>query len=898
MDNYWNKLAYGRRDLTSCDREPIQFSGAIQSCGWLLVCDPASEQIVAASENCEALLSRPLATVIGARFGDFFRRPDRSACSLADFRECPALELDGLTVKDSGVPLWGTCYRSGELVFIDLEPGFVGSDRQSLMFVESLKSFVHAVTKEANTDLMLGQAAEHFKAMTGFERVMIYGFEPNGDGHVRAEALDSGLEPFKGLYYPASDIPAQARQLYSQSKHRMIVDVSTEPVPVRAQPGLARETLDLSGCAFRSVSPFHIQYLKNMQVRASFSVALNVNGALWGLIACHHYSGPKLLSHHLRSACELVAQLLSSRIHEQVAARQAQSKQYVIDIAQNVLMSVTQGKTTVDAFKDQAQQLLAATRSSGAYLRLGGHELSLGEVPPAPYLAKMLGKIAALSPTGIWRSESVATELSLAPEVPEPAAVGVLLVPLSIGLEDVIMWFRPEFIREVTWGGDPRHKVSGADELAPRPSFALWRERVVGKSRQWSADDLAVAEVLLLAFVKGLFKTAADLSRANAELARVGRAKDEFIGLVSHELRTPLGVIIGWIDLLQDKKIEDAEVNQAIEIIDRNAKLQIRLIDDLLDFSRIISGKVRINFQDQVSIRDLVAEVARDLNPSAAKKSIEMAAQLPVEVIARGDPERLRQVVWNVLSNAIKFTNCGGWVKVGLVDLGASFELTVDDNGIGIEPGKLRNIFERFVQAHVTHANIGGLGLGLSIVKVLVEMHGGKIVAESQGLGFGSKFVVTIPKGRDRSVASEPLKAQADAARAPGKVLSGVRVLIAEDNPDGGLVLVTVVRNLGAQATLVVDGKEAFARLSAEPFDLLLSDVSMPEWDGYELIRHWRAQERATGAAPIAAMALSAYGTSLDREKSLEAGFDRHLTKPVSRTVLLTEIRSLGIKAT
>jgi two-component system, chemotaxis family, sensor kinase Cph1 len=887
MEHYWKQLAYARLDLSSCDSEPLQFCGAIQNCGWSLFCDPMTDVIVAASQNCEQLFSRTLGNIIGTKACEHLTLTDGKPCAIADHLNSPQLTMSELLVKESGANIFASCYRAGNLIGIDLEPRIGQADSRSLYFLERVRTVVRLLEMDYDNALPLDAAAAEFRTMTDYDRVMIYRFEPNGDVFVVAEAKIEGIESFKGLHYPASDIPPQARKIYEQSKYRMIADVDAEPVPVMVGAGLSRNTLDLGACAFRAVSPFHIQYLRNMGVRASFSVPINLNGKLWGLISCHQYRGPMTLSHNLRSACELTGQVISGRIHELMAIQQSKTQHQILAFSQSVLLSVTGGKTVLDAFKQQSTQLLAATASEGVYIRIGAEETSIGSVPPKEFVDSILTSLIHKKLTSVWESTCVAADLDI---TAHGAGIGALVVPLNVRLDDAIIWFRPEFPHNVKWGGSPHDKGTDDDELSPRRSFAIWSESVKGKSREWDTSDTDAAQTLFLTFVQDIFKKASELSRANVELARAAVAKDEFISLVSHELRTPLGAIVGWVDLLKDREIKDAEINRAIAVIDRNAKLQVSLIDDLLDISRITSGKIRINPKPEVSIGGVISEVANDLSPTATAKKIQILVDQPSDVVAEVDPERLRQVVWNLLTNAIKFTGTGGKVIVGLSDHGPLFEIYVLDNGIGIDAGHLKSIFDRFAQANDSDARKGGLGLGLSIVKALVELHGGEVIAESAGKGRGSKFIVTIPNLRATDVATKTTSASS-----PRQVLRGNHVLIAEDNPDTGLALLLTMQKLGADAELVRNGKLAYERLNHSHFDLLLSDLDMPDWDGYQLIRQWRIRETESRANAIPAIALTAYGTVQDSEKCRAAGFTGHLRKPASRAELLASLENLGL---
>jgi len=259
MEQYWKKLAYQRRELADCESEPIQFCGAIQSCGWMIITDKASEEIIAASENLSQLFKVPLGEILGKKTADFL-----------DHSNVTRSELRTFTVKATGQKLEGSWSSSKTYSILDLEPAIAYHERSPIEFVDQLRRLVYQVDAEFEIEPMLALAVKQLRALTSFDRVMIYRFEANWDGHVIAEAADETLEPMFGMYYPASDIPPQARKLYYDSRYRMIVDVKEEPVPVQTRVGLGRSELDLGSSFLRAVSPFHIQYLRNMGVRSSF----------------------------------------------------------------------------------------------------------------------------------------------------------------------------------------------------------------------------------------------------------------------------------------------------------------------------------------------------------------------------------------------------------------------------------------------------------------------------------------------------------------------------------------------------------------------------------------------------------------------------------------------------
>ncbi|WP_395843418.1 ATP-binding protein [Cystobacter fuscus] len=386
------------------------------------------------------------------------------------------------------------------------------------------------------------------------------------------------------------------------------------------------------------------------------------------------------------------------------------------------------------------------------------------------------------------------------------------------------------------------------------------------------------------------------LARHEAEAA--SRMKDEFLSTLSHELRTPLTSILGWAQLLRTRAMPEDKRQRALETIERNARAQTQLIEDLLDISRIVTGRMRLEVRP-VEPLPVLEEALDAVRPAAEARGVRLALRVaPGMGQLLVDAERLQQVVWNLLTNAIKFTPSGGQVVVRLARGEGEARLEVEDTGQGIDAAFLPHVFERFRQADSsTTRKHGGLGLGLAIVRHVVEMHGGSVSAHSEGPGRGSTFRVVLPL--TPSDEPEPLSAPralparglgSPAAEAPS--LEGVRVLVVEDAPDTRALLTEMLEGSRAQVVCAASAQEALALLHG-PFraDVLVSDIGMAGEDGYELIRRLRAQERAGARLP--AVALTAFARSEDRWRALAEGFDVHVAKPVNASRLISVVASL-----
>jgi signal transduction histidine kinase/AmiR/NasT family two-component response regulator len=383
-------------------------------------------------------------------------------------------------------------------------------------------------------------------------------------------------------------------------------------------------------------------------------------------------------------------------------------------------------------------------------------------------------------------------------------------------------------------------------------------------------------------------------ARATAE--RVNRMKDEFLMTVSHELRTPLTAIYGWARMLVTGQIREEQRQRAIETIERNAQAQVQLVNDLLDVSRAISGKVRLDVR-RVDAGGVVLAAVDSIRPAADAKGIHLNVAVDEHAGSISvDAGRIQQVVWNLLSNAVKFTAAGGSVDIRLSRQGDQIELVVADTGCGIEPDFVPYVFDRFRQGDAgTTRQHGGLGLGLAIVRHLVELHGGTVAAESRGAGLGATFRVLLPRARSRDGAAAAPREDARAA-APSPVrarrLDGLRVLVVDDDPQACELFAAILEHAGAEARLVGTGRAAIELLRGWWPDVLLSDIEMPDEDGYLLMEQVTAMHHAS-RAPLVAVAATAHSRPEDRRRAIEAGFQWHLPKPVEPSELVTVIASL-----
>jgi signal transduction histidine kinase len=393
-------------------------------------------------------------------------------------------------------------------------------------------------------------------------------------------------------------------------------------------------------------------------------------------------------------------------------------------------------------------------------------------------------------------------------------------------------------------------------------------------------------EQLNLDLEKRIVERTAELTRLNAELAEANRAKDVFLATLSHELRTPLTPVVGWIRLLRSGNLDEKSVAQALDAIERNAWLQSKLIDDLLDTSRIATGK--LHFEPKPTDLNVITRAAIDtVRASAASRNIDLSVTLwPSTLVVMGEPVRLQQIAWNLISNAIKFTEPGGKVTVTTRNEGPQARLVVTDTGIGIDPEFLPHVFDRFRQADgSTSRRHGGLGLGLAIADALAKMHGGKILAESKGTGKGACFTLHVELAAAGRVAPE---------KTPEKIhsLNGLDVLIVEDSEDTLTLLSAVFSREGANVTTATSAAEALDLAANKRPDVVISDIGMPDVDGYQLLEQLKV---LPGMDDVPAIAISGYASDEDRERALDTGYRALVAKPIDVDELFALIHDLNV---
>lgn len=913
-------------DLTTCDQEPIHQPGSIQPHGVLLALERRGEDFIVrlASENVASMFGVDAASLAGSSLTRLLQADDVAV--VHDQLRSNTIQLHPLYLRrvrglQDGRAYDAIAHTHGGWYILELEPHLpveqAGSDAEAGDLYRLVQAAIADVRSAGSVAQLCDRLALHVRKITGFDRVMVYRFDESWNGSVVSEQRRDDLEPFLGLHYPAADIPRQARELYTRNLLRFIADRDYKPVSIVPNVDTTSAApLDMSYCVLRSVSPIHLQYLRNMGVHASMSISLLREGALWGLVACHHYS-PRRVPYVLRNASEMIGQVTSLQIAMQEradvdadVARKAETIQRLVDAAEP-------GESFCSSLVDRTPNIMSLVDCIGAAVVMDEKVARVGQTPSD-------GDLQEIARTVCDSGEAVFCTRSYAADHHKPQlaslASGVIAMSLVQKGCRAILWFRPEMVRTIHWAGDPNKLVSKGEEparLSPRGSFALWQETVRGNSVEWTEAERAAVYKLRSGILSKMLVQVDDLSRHNEALRRansereqvleseraarvqaekLNKLKDEFVATLSHELRTPLNAIQGWAHLLRSRPRDMAQVVEGLEVIERNARVQAQMVSDLLDINRISSGKLRLDIQP-IDLPTLVESSVSTLQFAADNKQVRIQKVLDpmTDVSANGDPTRVQQIIWNLLSNAIKFTPKGGRILVVLRRAGSYVELSVTDSGIGIDPQFLPYVFDRFRQADSSsNRKTGGLGLGLAIVRHLVEMHGGTISAESTGGGKGSTFTVTLPvRPLNRNHAAPAQEQPSEYDDCDRLNLKNLHLLVVDDERDAREMLATVLADCGVKTTLAGSAAEALEAFGRNEFDVLLSDIGMPGEDGYSLIRKIREQEAQTQKPRLPAVALTAYARSTDRRQILLAGFQVHMAKPVDPSELLAVIANL-----
>ena len=751
--------------ITNCDSEPVQTPGCIQSHGVLLVLRPSDLTVLQVSENAErwlgrpvqALLGQPIATVFGpsgeARLREFLR---------TEPTEHNPIYVFTLDPRGDAPPLDVIVHTTGGAAVIELEASGRGDEKPEADHYVSLKRAVSRLQRARGLKDFCDSVSDEMRSLTGLDRVMVYRFHEDGHGEVVAESRRSELAPWLGLHYPAEDIPQPAREIFKQIWIRPVPDVGgelAELVPL-TNPDTG-EPLTMTHCALRGPSIMYTEYLQNMGVKAALTMPIRRDGELWGLIACHHYAKPMAVPFKVRATCELFAQVVSLH-HKAIDDREQLLYRLQLDGVHQQLVAASARERGLGPMTAGAPSLLDAMDAGGAAIYHRKRWWRIGKTPSEPQVAALAEWLAGrkelestINP--VYVTDSLVRDYPPAEEFVHVAS-GVLAVSLSRSQKSLLLWFRPEVAQTVTWGGNPHEKptLPGPHglRLTPRKSFELFVESVAQRSLPWKPVEIEAATRLRALLFELVVDHAERLAELNEDLLQSNEELDAFAQVASHDLKEPLRGIHKYAhQLLDDESLVNEEHRKKLESLLRLTVRMDSLLESLLQFAQVGRSKLDPGLVD---INEVVSEAIEMTYARRTERptDIVIARRLPP---ISCDPVRAREVFVNLISNAMKYNDKPHRrVEIGYLapdepgHRGVAPEeaeghavFHVRDNGIGIQPRHHAAIFKMFRRLHGREAYGGGSGVGLAIVKKLIERHKGRIWIESTP-GEGTTFFFTL----------------------------------------------------------------------------------------------------------------------------------------------------------
>ena len=745
------KPVYG---LTNCDREPIQWPGFIKSHGYLLALDPVTFAVWQASENWVDLIHLPIDAVIGQPItnlllGDLAGSVIHELLTVAMRSNSPE-SFNPYQIRINGQPWFILLHQHDGALILELEPTTEPQGGVSLSTTTLLAQTMSDIQRSTTLIELLTKTVQKVKQITGFDRVMAYRFDEDWNGEIIAEARENHLEPFLGLHYPASDIPKQARELYKINVVRSITDVNEPMVPiVPLNYAQYNRPLDLTHAGLRAVSLLHIEYLQNMGVRSSMGISLFYRDKLWGLIACHHYSGPRFINYPTRQAVKLVSQLLSTTLEIRQNDENAEFTKQLHDCGQTLNQQMLTDWDVVQGLTKHPLTAMDLNTATGAALLFEGELHTLGDTPSEADILSLIEWLKITSTEVFFQTDQL-PNLYPPAEAYSNKGSGVLILVISREMNEYLLWFKPEQIQTVSWAGNPAKpmEITGTDEvrLSPRKSFERWSQAVHNKALPWGQVEVATALKLREDLLQLVSRKANQIRALNEQLRLAYEELEAFSYTVSHDLRAPLSSIKSYTEIyLED--YGDGIDEKAKDIFGKVVKATDRmsaLIRNVMQYSRMSRADLTTEL---VPVRPMLLQLREEL--LLGEKNRDIFITIGDTPNLPGDPTMVTQVFSNLLSNAVKYTRHTSQAHVLVEGHEEKEEIiySVTDNGIGIDMNQAGKVFELF-QRLDTAADYEGYGVGLAIVKRIMNRHGGKIWFDSDPHR-STTFYVSFPKSHD-----------------------------------------------------------------------------------------------------------------------------------------------------
>jgi light-regulated signal transduction histidine kinase (bacteriophytochrome) len=793
-------------DLTNCDREPIHILGAIQPIGFLIALT-ADWMVARASANLAEYLGRTPADVIGQPLTEIF-----PGGAVHDLRNRTALlrgpdaveRLFDVRLTPDGAPFDLAIHLSGSSIVIEGER----SSGEHGDVTGMVRSMIARLDQCSDLTAFFKEGARQVRALVGFDRVMVYRFSPDGSGEVVAEACKPGIGRFLGLHYPASDIPAQARILYTRNLLRVIADVHAEPVKIEPQLDAAGEPLDLSLSLLRSVSPIHIEYLKNMGVDASMSISIVVDGKLWGLFACHHYS-PRNPSFERRAITELFSQMFSMRLESRERQQTVEFERRARDISDQLLGAVASDETLLRDPDWLADILTHAIPADGVGVWLAGNYAFSGITPPTEDFRRIIRALNATAAGKVYATDHIGSLIPDADRFADNTA-GLLAIPISRAPRDYVVLFRSELIRSVRWGGDPHKPVEygpNGPRLTPRQSFEEWKELVRGRSQPFTPSELRVAETLRATLIEVVLRLA---DEASAERQQASARQELLIAELNHRVRNILGLIRG---LIRQSQPSDEAVKSFVKVVDGRIHALARAHNQITE-----------DHWGPASLQALI--------DAEAGAFVEDGERL----VGEGEPVLLNPQAFSTLALILH-------------------ELVTNSTKYGSlssPEGRVRISWSRGDRGdlHIHWRDIGGppvrkparQGFGTTIIERSVPYDlGGEAKVRYEKTGFEADFCiparhVSTPRDGFQARIQFPRTAPGHREEPPADLLAGQRVLLVEDSLIIALDAEDIAMRLGAADVVTAASVDAALDLiAASPPTVAILDINLGNGNSFPI---------------------------------------------------------------
>ncbi|MES2290632.1 MAG: HWE histidine kinase domain-containing protein [Pseudomonadota bacterium] len=790
-------------DLTNCDREPIHILGAIQPIGFLLAL--TADWIVArASANTAEYVGHAPEALIGKALSDVF-----PVKAVHDLRNRTAMlrgpdSVERLFDVDIGTQCFDMAvhFSNGEVV-IEGEPSTGEHGDASGM----VRSMIARLDQCADLTTFFREGARQVRALIGFDRVMVYRFAGDGSGEVVAESVTSGIGSFMGLRYPASDIPAQARELYKRNLLRVIADVNATPVPITPQRNAAGAPLDLSLSLLRSVSPIHIEYLKNMGVGASLSISIIVEGKLWGLFACHHYS-PRCPTFERRSVSELFAQMFAMRLESRERQETVEYERRARDISDQLLGAVASNEALLKDPDWLADILTHAIPADGVGVWIGGAYAFSGVTPPEEDFRRIIRALNSTAAGKVFATDNIASIMPGAKQFAASAA-GLLAIPISRTPRDYVVLFRSELVRSVRWAGDPHKPVDygpNGPRLTPRESFAEWKELVQGHSQPFTQSEMRVADTLRATLIEVVLRLA---DEASAERQQASARQELLIAELNHRVRNILGVIRG---LIRQSKPTDPAVK---------------------DFATLVDGRIHALARAHNQITD------DHWGPAPMQALIDAEAAAFVDeserVISEGEPVLLNPQAYSTMALVIHelVTNSTKYGSLSVPEGRVTISWNRDN-----EAGDLIISWNEAGGPPVTAPTRKGFGTTIIDRSIPYDL-GGAAKVEYKPTGVEAQFRipgrhVSDAKGGANIAIRFPRPSAGHPQSPPHKMLAGYDVLLVEDSLIIALDAEDILTRLGARTvTTAATVDSALDQIDTHPPTIAILDINLGDRNSF-----------------------------------------------------------------